>query len=267
MTAVTREDRFLFDLQGFLVLRDVLSPDECAALLDALRPLEAVDYPDEWMQSLPPDSSGRPTRETQIPHQTRLNGLPRISDAFAYLIDHTRVLPYLREFVGEPQLINTWSISKDQGTPAGGWHRGIAPTDYSCRDGQIRSRMFNTVYFLTDNGPEDGCVVGIPGSHKNNIDLAWRDYKGLDMPGAAPATGRAGDVLLFSEAVIHDGLPKTTPGTRSNIYFNYVHAHYNVMMREPTNSHHFYFPEAIRARFTDQQRELTRWMELARWEY
>jgi hypothetical protein len=47
MTAVTLEDRFLFDLQGFLVLRDVLSPDECAALLDALRPLEAVDYPDE----------------------------------------------------------------------------------------------------------------------------------------------------------------------------------------------------------------------------
>ena len=267
MTAVTIEDRFLFDLQGCLVLRNVLSSADCSALLNALRHLEALDYPDRWMQSLPPGRSGRPTCETQIPHQTRLNGLVRISDAFDFLIDHPRVLPYLQEFVGEPQLINTWSISKDQGTPSGGWHRGVPTTDYSYRDQQIRSRMCNTVFFLTDNGPEDGCVVGIPGSHKSSFDLTWRDYQGLDMPGAVPVAGKAGDVLLFSEAMIHDGLPKTTPGTRSNIYFNYVHAHYNVMMREPTNAHHFYLPEVVRTRFSDGQRVLTQWMDLARWEY
>ena len=267
MTAISIEDQFLFDLQGFLVLRGVLSQRECAELLEALQPLEARDYPDEWIQSLDPGSPGRPTRETQIPYQTRLNGLPRLSPAFDGLIDHPRTLPYLQACVGEPQLINTWSISKEQDTPAGGWHRGVPTTDYSYRDGQIRSRMLNTVYFLTDNGTEDGCVVAIPGSHKSSFDLSWREYQGLDMPGAVPVTGQAGDVLLFSEAVIHDGLPKTTPGIRTNLYFNYVHAHYNVMMREPRNAHHFYFPTEIRARFTQEQRRLTRWMELTRWEY
>jgi len=85
------------------------------------------------------------------------------------------------------------------------------------------------------------------------------------MPGASPVTGKAGDLLVFSEAVIHNGLPKTTPGSRSNIYFNYVHAHYNVVMREPDNAHHFYLPPAVRQRFTDSQRHLTRWMDYTQW--
>jgi hypothetical protein len=72
---------------------------------------------------------------------------------------------------------------------------------------------------------------------------------------------------MFSEATIHDGLPKTTDGTRTNLYFNYVHAHYNGMVREPRNCHHFYFPPAIRQRFSPRQLELTSWMEMARWEY
>jgi Phytanoyl-CoA dioxygenase (PhyH) len=267
MSQIRVEDRFLFDLQGFLVLREVLSAAECAAYRETLQRLETQTYEDAWLASLPPGPPGRPTLETGTPRQLRLNGLPRLDPLFDTLIDQPRVLPYLREFVGLPQLINTWSISKSSGAEPGGWHRGVPTTDYSYRNGEIRTRMLNVVYFLTDNGPDDGCVVALPGSHKSNLDLAWRDYSGLEMPGAAAVTGRAGDVLMFSEAVLHNGLPKTTAGVRSNLYYNYVHAHYNVMTREPRNCHHFYFPPAIRARFTPARRELTAWMELTRWEY
>jgi hypothetical protein len=267
MDAVSIEERFQFDLQGFLLLREVLTPEECASYLAVLRRLEEGSYEDAWQTALPPGPPGRPTRETGQPHQVRLNGLPRLDPTFDTLIDHPRVLPYLQAFVGLPQLINTWSISKWEGSKTAGWHRGVPPTDYQCRNGEIRSRMLNVVYFLTDNGPEDGCMVALPGSHKNGIDLRWGDYPGLVMPGARAITGRAGDAFLFSEAVLHDGLPKSTGGVRTNLYFNYVHAHYNVMTREPRNCHHFYFPEAIRARFTPARRELTAWMEFARWEY
>ena len=78
-----------------------------------------------------------------------------------------------------------------------GWHRGVPTTDYSYSNGVIRSRMFNVVFFLTDNGAEDGCVVALPGSHKSNFDLTWKNYKGLEMPGAIAVTGKAGDVLMF----------------------------------------------------------------------
>jgi ectoine hydroxylase-related dioxygenase (phytanoyl-CoA dioxygenase family) len=257
------EDRFHFDLSGFIILRNVLTAEECAEYLNVLQSLEQQTYEDLWMETY---GSGRPTREMNRQHQIRLNGLPRLDSIFDQLIDHPRILPYLYELVGEPQLINTWSISKFNGAQQGGWHRGVPTTDYSYHNGVIRSRMFNVVYFLTDNGPDDGCIVAVPGSHKSNFDLNWRDYSGLDLPGAIPVTGHVGDVFIFSETVIHDGLPKTTRPVRSNLYYNYVHAHYNVMTREPRNCHHFYFPPEIRERFTPKQRELTAWMEFARWE-
>ena len=267
MSDVSIEDQFLFDLQGFILLRGVLSPDECTALRDALYRLEAQDYPDEWQAALPAGQTGRATREPPGPRQLRLNGLPRLDPIFDPLVAHPRVLPYLNAFVGDPQLINTWSISKDLGALQGGWHRGVPTSDYVYHRGEIRTRMLNTVYFLTENGPEDGCIMALPGSHKSHLDLKWAQHEGLDMPGSVAVTGQPGDVLLFSEAVMHNGLRKTTPGLRSNLYYNYVHAHYNVVMREPTNIHHFYFPPEIRERFSDSQRHVTRWMEQVRWGY
>ena len=262
---IPEEDRFLFDLQGFIALRGVLSPAECEKLLTALRGLEAQEYEDSWQERLSGGIKGRPTKETNVPHQVRLNGLPRLDDAFDLAIAHPAVMPYLNTLVGEPQLINTWSISKSKHTPQGGWHRGVPTSDYSYTRGLIRSRMLNTVYFLTENGPEDGSVVALPGSHKSNMDLTWSQYEGLDMPGAQVVIGAPGDVLLFSEAVMHTGLSKTTDGMRSNLYYNYVHAHYNVVMREPGNRYHFHFPPDVRKRFTTVQRDMTRWMEFNRW--
>jgi hypothetical protein len=264
MSSVSIEDRFHFDLSGFLLLRGVLSEAECKGMREVLAQLEGQEYEDVWMKEKGP---GRPTKESNREGQVRLNGVVRLDPVFDQLIAHSTLVPFLREFVGEPQLINTWSISKFKGAKEGGWHRGIQPTDFSCRNGDIRSRMLNVVFLLTDNGPEDGCVVAIPGSHKNNIDLNWGNYKGLEMPGAMPVTGKTGDVFLFSEAVIHNGLLKTTDGARTNLYYNYVHAHYNVMMREPKNSHHFYFPPGLRERFNDEQKAMTAWMELVKWEY
>ncbi len=264
---VSTEDRFLFDLQGFLILPEVLSTSECEGYIDVLRKLEERDYEDRFLDANGPDRPGRPTKELRKANQVRLNGLLRLDPTFDDLIDHPRVLPYLREFVHEPQLINTWSISKFEGAVHSGWHRGVPTADYHYQDGTIRSRMFNVVYLLSDNGPDDGCVVALPGSHKSSFDLKWGDYDGLELPGAVPVTGKAGDVLVFSEAVIHNGLLKTPPGVRSNIYFNYTHAHYNVMTREPTNCHHFYLPPQQRSRLTPARLELTKWMEHARWDY
>ena len=268
---VSQEERFLFDLQGFLILRNVLSLEECGEYLEVIRCLESQTYEDKWMKSV---GTGRPTLQTyrnskySLQHQIRLNGLPRLDSVFDQLIDQPKILSYLYEFVGQPHLVNTWSISKLRGAQdAGGWHGGVPPTDYSYRNDMIRSRMLNVVYFLTDNGPDDGCMVALPGGHKSNIDLVWNEYNGLQLPGSVPVTGKAGDVFLFSETVLHEALPKRTDGVRSNLYYNYVHAHYNAMAREPNNCHHFYFPPEIRQRFNPKQLELTAWMEFARWEY
>jgi len=263
--AVPEEHTFQFDLHGYVLLKGVLTTKECEDILSVLGRLESCEYEDAWMASI--EGEGRPTKEVGKEGQIRLNGLPRLDPIFDSLIGHEAVLPYLEAYMEGPQLINTWSIAKRKGAAFSGWHRGVPTTDYSYRNGQIRSRMLNTVYFLTDNGPKDGCVVAIPGSHKSNIDLDFKSRPAYEMPGATPIVGKAGDLLLFSEATLHDGLSKTTDGARTNLYYNYVHAHYNAMLREPRNCHHFYFPPDIRSRFNDTQRDLTQWMKYVKWEY
>ena len=261
MNEISLEHKFLFDLQGFLLLPGVLSADECAAFLKTLEKLETEEFADEWAKNVLGEARPQPTCDKRVPNSVRFNGLLRLDPIFDSLIDHPGTFPFLQEFMGEPQLVNTWSILKSQGTDSGGWHRGMDATNYSYRNGTIRSRMLNVVYFLTDNGPDDGCVVAVPGSHKNNLDLEWHKYKGLEMPGSVAVTGKAGDVFLFSETVIHNGLPKTTGGRRTNLYFNYTMRDFNVMTYSPEHNYHFAMPPKIRERFSLRQREATRWME------
>ena len=168
-----------------------------------------------------------------------------------------------------PQLVNTWAIDKTVGTPWGGWHRGLNPDDYSVRNGKVRSRMLNCVFMLTDNDEDDGCLAIVPGAHKSQIDLPMADYRGKALPGMVPVLGKAGDIVMLTEALLHTGAPKTSERRRTNLYFNYIDATYNPAMRELLADHagninHYVFPPQVRSRFDETQRELTAWMEWQR---
>jgi hypothetical protein len=264
MHEITLEERFLFDLQGFLHIPNVLSADECESLIATIERVK-----ERFLAKPEVVPEGRsPAFENMVPGQIRFNGLFRLDPAFDALIDQPTVLQYLKAFMDQPHLGNAWMIQKGIGTPAGGWHRGVNPIDYTFRNGKSRTRMFNIVYFLTDNGPEDGCMVAIPASHKSNIDLNWGAYPGLEMPGSVAITGKAGDAFMFSEATMHTGLPKTTPGFRTNLYFNYLEHDFNVMTFDATNANHRHYamPPSIRDRWTPSQKEVTKWMEYAQTE-
>lgn len=284
-TSISAEQRYLFDLQGFLLMKGVLTQHQCASLIESLVTIEQATYDDHsWRSRLAPEhrDGAMPTRDANNA-SIRMNGLLRLTTAFDYLIDHPVVSTCLDEFMGTPQLVNSWSISKQRGTGAGGWHRGVGPRHYTCRDGTIRSAMMNVVWFLTDNGPEDGCMAAVPGSHKSDLahfadpngaiptlagsaDFAYQAYSGLTLPGSVPIIGKAGDVLVFSEALIHNGLGKTTDGIRRNLYFNHLQRHQSVAGYEPCNMRHFWLPDRMRERFSPARRAMTAWMSNARYE-
>ena len=190
---------------------------------------------------------------------------------FDTLIAHPRVLPYLDAFVDDPQLVNTWSLSKSQGAGVekGGWHGGLEPRHYSVDvGGRVRTQMLNVVWSLTDNGPGDGEMTVMPGSHKCNFPFAHRaDFATAEMPGGVPVHTQAGDVLLMSEAVMHTGLQKTTPGVRTNLYYNYVDITRSGMSQAPMWGHHHVLPEKLRARLGADAQRVTRWCKWARWDY
>lgn len=262
-TVVTDVHRFLFDLNGFILLRGALAEQDRLELLEEVRRIEQLDTDKTdavWRKPRPDGRTSQPTKQRD-PGFLRMNGLFRLSDKFDRLIDYPTVFPLLVEFMGEPQIVNSWSISKSLGNDNGWWHRGVEPEQYSVRRGRIRSRMLNTVYFLTDNGPEDGCMCVIPGGHKSQFDLEWNKTRGLDLPGSVPVVGKAGDILLFSEALLHNGLANTSGKLRTNLYLNYGTRDFNVMTYSPEHNYHFAMPPHVRARWTPQRRAASGWME------
>lgn len=264
----TIEEQFLFDLNGFLILRGAVNRETCADLLAAVRDCEKTEYPDAWWHKIPEKQRSHRTKDVGVAHQVRLNGLPRLDPRFDKFVGHPAVLPYLKAFQGDPQLVNTWSISKDKGTRPGGWHSGYGPEEYTVRNGVIRSPMLNVVLMLTPNTAGDGCLIVQPGSHKRNFTLPWQPYgsMGKEMPGAIEVTGDVGDVVLFSESLYHNGDHKNTTGLRTNLYYNHMAIERSVVMFDRANVHHYWLPPEVRERFTPEQKHLTRWMEWIKFE-
>jgi|GEM_PF-405988 len=263
MREVTDEEKFLFDIQGFLILRAAIARDLIDALDRAVVENEAFDHDESWADGLPVVTAQHFIKDTKTAHQVRLNGLPRLDPIFDRLIAHPAILPYLNAFIGEPQLVNTWSISKYEGRQATGWHHGLPTEEYTVRDGMIRSPMVNVVTMLTPNHPGDGCFAVIPGSHKGQLSLDSQRWgtAGLSTPGAIEVTGDPGDIMIFTEALTHTGAAKTTARRRTTLQYNHVHRNRACPMWDHHNVRHYWMSPSIRARFTPEQRALTRWMD------
>jgi ectoine hydroxylase-related dioxygenase (phytanoyl-CoA dioxygenase family) len=262
MREVTYIEKFLFDIQGFLILRGAIDRELVETLDQAVVRNEAKDHDESWADGLPVVAGKHFIKDLNIENQVRLNGLPRLDPIFDQLIAHPAIRPFLKEFMGEPQLVNTWSISKYEGRGATGWHNGLPTDEYLVRGGKIYSPMVNVVTMLTPNRPGDGCFCVIPGSHKRNFDLdpEWRTA-GLDTPGAIEVTGDPGDVMIFSEALTHAGAAKTSKRRRTTLQYNHVHRDRASGMWDHHNARHYWMPPSIRQRFTQEQRDLTRWMD------
>ncbi len=223
---ISDEDRFHFDTQGFLILRGVLNAEEVNALLEKFNEINARGTDTTYLEkkTMHPNDVGKSSVIHIDDHYVRLNSLDEQDPLFGTLVNHPRILPYLQEFMKEPKYRGSWGIANSQGPHFSSWHAGHEPSDFSFNDGIIRSLSVNTGWFLSKNGPDDGCLLLVPGSHKANLKLNFKSYPGIELPGSVRAVGEAGDVVLFSECVLHMGDKKSTPGPRTNLYFVYSEA-------------------------------------------
>ena len=232
MNQVNDADKFLFDIQGYLILPAAIEIDLIEALDHAVMENEALDHDETWAQGLPIVTAQHFIKDLNIENQVRLNGLPRLDPVFDQLIAHPSVLPYLQEFMGEPQLVNTWSISKYEGRGATGWHNGLPTEEYTVHNSVIRSPMLNVATMLTPNHLGDGCFTGEPG-----------------------------DVMIFTEALTHAGAAKTTKRRRTTLQYNHVHRNRACPMWDSHNARHYWMPPSVRSRFNIDQKALTHWMD------
>jgi hypothetical protein len=206
-------ERYLFDLQGFLVVKDVLTPEEVARLNAAIdRHTDGVTGHDG--------------------SDARIGGfLAWEEPLFRELIDHPRMLPYLKALLGEGfRLDHEYGMYMGPGIKGLPLHGGGTPyqshQSYHCRDGRMYNGLTVLAYALTDVRPGDGGFCCIPGSHKANFACPAEVRRFEISPGCvAHVPIRAGSALFFTEALTHGTLDWTAPYERRALLFKYSPAH------------------------------------------
>ena len=157
---------------------------------------------------------------------------------FQRLIDHPKLLPYLIELLGPKfRLDHDYAIFMSPGEHRGRLHGGEdggrpgGPEGdhwYKYRDGVIRNGLIVMTYCLADVGEGDGGFACIPGSHKSNFATYLpQDVRGFERPAhyVVQPSATAGDVIFFTEAVIHGTMPWRATHERRSLLYKYSPGH------------------------------------------
>lgn len=211
--SISADERFAFDVAGYLHLRGALTPDEVADYTRWMGETEATDV--NALNADDPDG---------LRHQLN-RPVSRFIDAdvrFACLLDHPVVTPFLSEFLG----VDYRHIDNDlyytyPGYQGGHWHRGVPqhPTGHVV-DGEFVCPMVKVFYCMSDVGPGEGEFVVIPGSHRAQFKVETKGR--VDLPAQHIFdTVKAGDIILFNEALLHNGRPNPSQKTRKTLIVNF----------------------------------------------
>ena len=233
---MTDEEKFIFDLQGFIVIPGVLSKTECE---------QYIALADEAWPRQPDDGAFR-----------RFGGISRWGQPFVDLMDHPRVLEYLVELIGRRLRIDhDYCIFMRKGDAINPLHGGprLYETDhwYYYQDGIMRNGLTVATFNLTDAPEGAGGFACIPGSHKTNfirhLPADVRHYKRHPAYVIQPPM-EAGDVLIFTEALIHGTRPWVADHERRTLLYKYSPPHSSWRIDQYDLSE---FPEA-----TERQKRL-----------
>jgi len=210
--SISEDLRFAFDVQGYLHLRGALIPEEVAEYIRWMNDIENID-----IHGLNADNPDGMKYHLNRPVSRMFDADPR----FGRFLDHPAVEPFLIEFLGEDyRHIDNDLYYTYPGYPGGGWHRGVRahPTGHVV-NGKFICPMVKVFYCMTDVGPDEGEFVVVPGSHKASFEI---DMYRLDLPGQHLFNDvNAGDIIIFNEALIHNGRPNLSLKTRKTIIVNF----------------------------------------------
>jgi len=228
------EDKFLFDTNGFVVVRNVFSKDDIArfhAGIDA-----HAEHVHERKGQLrltaaktPLSGDGKTGRKDlagflgwAAPHR----------EPWRDVLAHPRLVPYLHELVGPGYRLdhNPLLIMQDPGAEGFEFHGGSTldngdwnhPLGYSFMHGKMRCNLLAFAVHLTDVKEGEGGLCIVRGSHKSNFKCppAIKRYESATEHSYQPAIN-AGDVVIFTEATTHGTLPWKGTDQRRNIIYRF----------------------------------------------
>jgi hypothetical protein len=231
---LTEMDIYLFDLRGYLLLEGAISADHVAALnagIDAILPLKRGEWHGYVHGHAFSDNDG-----------LNLQQVYEAGEPFERLIDHPAWIERVKYFIGgegtfdynhgplfiDENFANIRGPGEAIGLHSGG-HLGVKRTQFHFHNGRFQCGQINILMALTDIGPGDGATMIVPGSHKANFPhpqfeqhrIGGQSASVDEVEGAVPVYMKAGDALLFVDALSHGSAKRTNPGERRIIVYRY----------------------------------------------
>lgn len=232
--AIDPLQEYLFDLNGYLLIKNALSASEVSELNKGLDEIPLIE-PDEWYGYIHREKTNDDTRG-RIYQQIYEGGKP-----FENLIDHPSWIDLVKHFVGGENTFDykwgdlfideNFATIRKFGEAIGihsGGHLGTKRTQFRYHNGHFQCGQINILIALTDSGPGDGGTMVIPGSHKAN--LFHPEFNANQIANGASCDGitgaievfmKAGDAILFVDAISHGSAKRINDGERRFIVFRY----------------------------------------------
>lgn len=254
---MTDDERYLFDLTGYLVIENALSPEEVAQCNAAIEHHadKITERPKKlWLAG---DSKTLAGTSSRLELGSMLGWERPWCEPFRKMLCHPRVKPYLDTILGEGYRLDHGPGMIGSKTDAEGhWlHHGGAEVDavwgtFMYRNDRFICGLTTIEYLLADEGPGDGGFAIVAGSHKANLPSprslkGWESYQ----EHVSEVNGKAGDAIIFSETCTHGALPWTAEHDRRAILYKFSPAYLAF-----ANGHHRTTPPDYAADMSEEER-------------
>ena len=218
---MTPEEVYLFDLNGYLILQQVLSPDLVRDLNREIDSLESLSDEDVASLGVPrkyhgDGETGRKEVDYQCP-------LLKCGGVFEELIDWPATVPYAEAMIGEPARLDSLHLLVRRSGRYTDLHHGyselLAYSEFAVTGGEFKCVSVKIGYALTDVAVENGAFAVIPGSHKSSYFNPYHlEEPDENHPLVEVCPCRAGDAVIFSEDLTHGAVRNRSgrPGARSS---------------------------------------------------
>lgn len=220
---LTDEQRYLFDTFGYITVPQVLDQGQILRLRETLRhpteqfePVDPHDHPLHW-DAIWRDLLDLPRLTPILESLLGNHGFRRAFMAAngvephpSYRLDHINVHTHITPgYAG--------------GMLHGGRDFGGGCQFYRYHDGEFFNGLLAVSFELFDTFANDGGFACIAGSHKSNIAVpdAWRDLSQGVHGCVSRVAARAGDAIVFTEALTHGTLPWQAHAPRQTVFYKY----------------------------------------------
>ena len=201
---MTEMDRFMFECYGYIVIEDVLNPDEVQETLEAAKRVHA----------------GKITGKL---HQ--IGKAFEQEPALERLIDHPAFLPKVRALYKDRFVLQAaWCTVQPANSQSVGWHQdGSGAYEFRELGYPTPLLQLRVSFNLTDQSElYMGNMMMIPGSHRSSMVLPKAVRGQVEAcPIQQIICAKPGSVLIFHNGVYHSPMPNNRDFDRYNMHYIY----------------------------------------------